>query len=181
MKLTKLLRSAIVEAIMADIPETDHQARFEAAVHADVIEHLPEPVAKVYADLALRSYVVGCSWYGGPQRDAEGNWVSAPFSSVALPRDYDLSEEFLKAIEPLVAEKRAHSKQVTDMEAAITGIINSCSTSKQFLERLPEFAKYLPVEPTKSANLPALANLTADLVKLGWPKGGKSSSLAPAI
>lgn len=46
----------------------------------------------------------------------------------------------------------------------------ACKTLKQARERLPEFEKYPPKDVEKSPTmLPALANLVADLTKVGWP------------
>lgn len=181
MRFTNLIRSAILQNILNDIPDTDHQARFEAAVHADILKQLPAPVAKVYADKSLRPYLLsGHKGYSGARRDAEGNYVGSVFASIPTPLDYEPSQELLAELAPLDAAKRAHDAQVDRTRIAIEGILKSCSTSKQFLERLPEFAKYLPPETAKSSNLPALANLTADLVKLGWPKDGKTS-FAPVV
>lgn len=36
---------------------------------------------------------------------------------------------------------------------------------------MPEAEKYLPKEAKSSTNVPAVANVVADLVKAGWPKG----------
>jgi hypothetical protein len=45
------------------------------------------------------------------------------------------------------------------------------------MTRLPEFEKYFPAEDAPiSKNLPALANMVADLTKLGWPKGKTSTN-----
>ena len=43
-------------------------------------------------------------------------------------------------------------------------------TVDKFFEAFPEFEKYLPSEAQPTKNLPALANVVADLSKLGWPK-----------
>lgn len=58
------------------------------------------------------------------------------------------------------------------LKAKLTAAIAACFTLKQAKERLPEFVKYLPTDrdSTGTSNLPAVANLVADLVQLGWPK-----------
>jgi hypothetical protein len=83
----------------------------------------------------------------------------------------DVAEKDIKAIcEPYKAEDETRYKA----ERSLAGVVEACSTLKQLKERLPEFTKYYPTEEAPTANLPALANVVADLSKLGWPKGAKA-------
>jgi hypothetical protein len=80
----------------------------------------------------------------------------------------DVSE---KEIAKIRQKYEAEDKKYYDAECHLKGVIESCSSLKQLNERLPEFKKYFPTEEKPVANLPALANVVAELSKLGWPKG----------
>ena len=56
------------------------------------------------------------------------------------------------------------------LKQKLHGAVMACSTLNSLKKALPEFINYFPTEQQPTKNLPALANLTTDLVKLGWPK-----------
>jgi hypothetical protein len=72
-------------------------------------------------------------------------------------------------IKPYEEEDEARVKA----ERSLQYVVNGCTTLKQLETRLPEFKKYFPTAEKPAANLPALANVVADLSKLGWPKDRK--------
>ena len=78
--------------------------------------------------------------------------------------DADVKE----AMKPFVAKK----KERDDAHAKLSAIVNGCTTLAQLKKLLPEFISYFPTEAEPTKNLPAVANMVADLSKLGWPKGG---------
>lgn len=64
-----------------------------------------------------------------------------------------------------LAEYRAlRDKTLANLEAAIHG----CRTRKQFVDSFPEFSHHAPAEEAKCGTLPAISNVVADMVKLGW-------------
>jgi len=66
----------------------------------------------------------------------------------------------------------AHSEQrerLRNLKAELRGAISACNTDKQFRDKFPGFAKYLP-EETKTANLPTVP-IIERLKAAGW-KGG---------
>lgn len=158
MKLNKFQKQAIVRAIMADVPKVD-KAKRRAAIQAEVVKLMSPAVREVYntTPYALRTQHVGDLCYDG------SSWASRDVIAG------DVSEKDIKVIcEPYKAEDEARRKA----ERSLAGVVEACSTLKQLKERLPEFTKYYPTEEAPTANLPALANVVADLSKLGWPKGG---------
>lgn len=159
MKLNKFQKQAIVRAIMADVPKAD-KAKRRAAIQAEVVKLMSPDVRKVYNTVpsALRTQHVGDLCYDG------SSWASRDVIAG------DVSEKDIKVIcEPYKAADEARYKA----ECSLAGVVEACSTLKQLKGRLPEFAKYYPTEEAPTANLPALANVVADLSKLGWPKGAK--------
>jgi len=159
MKLNKYQKQAIVSSIMADVPKVDKDKR-RAAVQAEVVKLMSPAVRKIYNTIpsALRKQHIGDLIYNGT------NWNERDIIAG------DVAEKDIKAIcEPYKAEDETRYKA----ERSLAGVVEACATLKQLKERLPEFTKYYPTEEAPTANLPALANVVADLSKLGWPKGAK--------
>ena len=180
MRLTKYHKEAIIAAIMQDVPKParDFDEEHRKAVKADMIHVAGQTnpaLAKALADKDVFSYLVHChsSTYPPAVRLEGGGYYSSVevgINSVATYADYRPSPE-LKAFQAkLMQEALAVHVEREALEAKITAVINACTTRKTVLERMPEFEKYLPEEPTTGSMLPAVANLAADLVKAGWQK-----------
>jgi hypothetical protein len=156
MKLTKLQQEAIVRAIMQDVPKPDKAKRY-VVVQAAIVKAMSPECRKVYnkTPKALATQYLGDLIYDNV------NWAS---------RDVvvgDVSKDVVETIvKPYVEEDAKYSQARRQLEIAVRG----CTTLKQLEKALPEFKKYYPKEDAPSANLPALANVVADLSKLGWPK-----------
>ena len=157
MKLTKYDRLAIVKAIMADVPKPDKNKRLQE-IQAAIVKAMSPMVRKVFKETpgALRTYHVGDLTYNG-------NWDSR------IVVVGDVTDGMMDAI------LKPYKDADDDLYAAhckLRNAIDSCTTRKALMDRLPEFEKYFPVESAPlSKSLPALANVVADLSKLGWPKG----------
>jgi len=154
MNLTKIHKQAIVRAVMQDLPPIDAVARANAVKEAIVKAMSPE-VRKLFKThpAALRTTSVA---YTNPFRRwgndvTVGDVTDAQIKEIIKP--YEKQEE-----ERAQAERRLFH--------AFEGI----NTLKQALTTFPEFKKYYPTEAEPTKNLPALANVMADLSKLGWPK-----------
>ena len=155
MKITKYDRLAIVRAIMADVPKPDKTKR-KAEIQAAIVKAMSPAVRKVFKDCpsALRAFHVG-------DLISDGSWDSR------IVVVGDVADELLKAIcEPYEQEDGAYYSAHNKLRNAV----DSCTTRKALMDRLPEFEKYFPTEAAPTKNLPALANVVADLSKLGWPK-----------
>lgn len=181
MRLTKYHKKATIAAIMQDVPKParDFDEEHREAVKADMINVANQTnpaLAKALADKNVFSYLIHP--YGGTYPSAarvDGSLYSASDVGIySAPgyAGYEPSPE-LKAFQAkLMQEAVAVHIEREALESKVTAAINACSTRKTVVERMPEFEKYLPEEPTTGSMLPAIANLAADLVKAGWPKGG---------
>jgi len=151
MNLTKLIKSAIVRAIMNDVPRED-EATAKKKIQEALVKAMSPECRKLYKTNphALRDARVASYEYG------------FDYSFDVIKGDAQL-EPILQAYKD-ARDARRTAKQ--KLEAAIEG----CRTLKQLEKALPEFKKYYPKEDAPSTNLPALANVVADLSKLGWPK-----------
>ena len=157
-RITKWDKQAIVKAIMADVPVPDKRKRKEE-LQAAVVKAMSPEARKLYKNCpdALRTQCIGELIY-------DGTWSS---------RDIIVGDVKAKTVEDLTAKYKAEDQKFSDARWALKGAIEACTTIKQLNDRLPEFKKYFPTVEKPTANLPALANVVADLSKLGWPKGSK--------
>lgn len=157
MRLNKWDKTSIVRAIMADVPMPDKNKR-RTELQAEIVKAMSPECRKVYKSMpyALRTHNVGELIY---------NDINYNSRYIVLG---DVKEEKLKE---LCAKYEEQDHAIRKAKNAIKSAIEACSTFKQLNERFPEFKKYFPTEEKPAANLPALANVVADLSKLGWPKG----------
>ena len=154
MKFNKLTKQAIVRAIIQDIPPIDAQAR-ALAIHAAIVKAMSPEVRKLFKThpAALRTATVR---YSSPFR-TWGHDVTVG----------DVTDEKIKEIlKPYEKQEEERGQAENKLRHAFEGI----NTLKQALTTFPEFKKYYPTEEEPTKNLPALANVMADLSKLGWPK-----------
>ncbi len=179
MKLNNSQRQAFVRAVMQDVPQVDYTTQLKTAVQ-DYLYHLaPADVRKLYDDESLRKYLtlgsvslyredVGFTDIYLVPYGESGNLWGRPDMRIDLSKADE--SPALGVIKSLVTSKVQQRIAHANLEQKLTGAINSVNTLKQALELLPEFAKYLPEEQTVTKQLPAVANLVADLNKAGWPK-----------
>lgn len=155
-RITKYDKEAIVRAIMNDVPVVD-KAKRKAELQANIVKLMSPECRKVFKNTpdALRTYHLGEIIY-------DGNWSS---------RDIIRGDVPTEKVDELCEKYKEEDKQRHDVRVKIKGAIEACSTYKQLMTRLPEFEKYYPKPDAPATNLPALANVVADLSKLGWPKG----------
>ena len=157
MKLTKYQKQGIARAIINDIPPVDYNKRREE-LQAAIIKLMSAPVAKLYK--ANPDALRRCHLDARLLADRyENSWIIA--GDVPAEQVKTLAKKYSQEDDARYAAQR-------QLEAAIDG----CSTLKQLMTTLPEFEKYYPTEAQPTKNLPALANVVADLSRLGWPKGG---------
>ena len=156
MRLDKHTKKAIHRAIMDDVPkfftneDTDKQE-----IQAALVKAMSPLARKLYKQnptaLAKKHF---CSWDYGFRSSFD--LIVGGADSAAILKPYKDAND-----------------QRSSVGKRIEGIIEGCSTLKQLKTLLPEFEKYMPSEAEPTKNLPAVANVVADLTKLGWPKGGK--------
>jgi hypothetical protein len=156
MRLDKYAKSSIIKAIMDDVPAPD-KAKRRADLQAAVVKVMSPEVRKVFNKTpnALRTYHVGEVIYDGY------GWNT---------RDIIAGDVTDKVIEEILKPYKAEDEARHATKRKLQGIVEGCSTLKQLQTLLPEFKQYMPTETAPTKNLPAVANVVADLSKLGWPK-----------
>lgn len=151
MNLAQYHKDAIIRSILNDLPKFDHKMRV-AEMQAALYAAMPADERRVYRKnpKALAYQTLYRSDYGlDHQTEVRRGSVAA--------------EEVLK---PWREEAKARS----EMEAKLYAALKPIKTRKQFIDRFPEFSKYAPSESGTCSTLPAVSNVVADLVKLGWNK-----------
>lgn len=174
MRLTNLHREAFVKAVLADVPFVDYDEQIRKIVYEDAIEALPAAVQKIARDPVLKDYLNTSYFY----RSAR---LMPTVTVIARDRDgYRLSATAEGKVNALL-ELKQQRKVRDDLENKLKAAIGACATRRSAAESLPEFEKYLPVDPggrPKSDYLPAIANLVTDLAAAGWPKGKQATAVA---
>ena len=170
MRLTNTIRDAFVRAAMQDVPEIDYDPIIRKAVTAAVVAALPEPVRKAYSNKDCSGYFETCSRrYGGVSVFVPGFFR---YSEGEFPKLTDATEIELNK---LGAKCEAQKKSRKELETKLLGAAYAASTHKALVDMLPEFAKYLPPDDSAAnRSLPVAANIVADFVRAGWPKGKAS-------
>lgn len=177
MKLTNVIRDAFVHAVMDDVPSTDYDTQMRDLAVKKAIDRLPKKIQEAWKSEATRQFIKTGGIYvnhkmvqGIPGADSWNGFIGEE-----PPKDWfaDLNE--LEALASKQAEERS------ELEQKVHAVAYSCTTRKALLEQLPEFEKYLPAEAPKASNLPAVANLVTDLLKAGWPKGGKKAKVEEPV
>lgn len=169
MKLTNYMRDAFVRAVMNDVP-AGHNFEYEA--QELVIENVKANTpAEITAAFKKHPEFFDTMTYVDMPMRFSNFCTGLPMTSALLrPRDHD-SELWIK-LQELARQKHEQDGERVVLERKVRAAIYACSTRKQALERMPEFEKYLPAdEAAATKNVPAIANVVADLVKAGWPKG----------
>ena len=157
MRLDKYAKQSIVRAIMNDVPKPD-KAKRRADLQAAIVKAMSPDVRKVFKSTpgALKAHYFGDVIYDSYA------WSTRELVVGDVP-----DEKLKELVKPYKDEDEARDAAQRKLEGAIEG----CTTRKSLMTRLPEFEKYYPAEDAPmSKNLPALANVMADLSKLGWPK-----------
>lgn len=149
MKLTKYHKEAIVASILNDLPSPDDQ-QLQADIQAAFVAAMSTEAQALYATspkaLATQHFY----------NDDTGLQFGRSF----IVGDADVK----KALKPFSDAQKSREAIRRNLKAAIGGM----NTRKQFIDAFPEFSHYAPEESGPTANLPALANIVADLVKAGW-------------
>lgn len=167
MRLSNTMREAFVRAAMQDVPAADYIEKARVLVTKKE-QAMPKKAGLLYVDPYRLDY----------KSATFGNWGNRhSFGVRGLTNEEIQVIESDEAIKDLITQHKEQKERLDALKTKLIGAINACTTRKQAAEALPEFEKYLPAdEPKALRSLPALANVAADFVKAGWPKGQKTAT-----
>jgi hypothetical protein len=175
MRLTNNIRDAFVRAVMQDVPKIDFDEQARKLVLDDSAGQLP-PKIKALVRSAETAPFVRTADYWTNMTDLGIYRAYAATGDTYKPR----AETLLK-LKELNDAKRAQEATRSALRARLKSVALGASTRKALADALPEFEKYLPAdEPAAVRSLPVVANVVADFVKAGWPKGKQPARVAAA-
>lgn len=168
MKLTNNIRDAFVRAVMQDVPKIDFDEQARKLVLDDSAAQLP-PKIKALVRSAETAPFVRTTDYWTNMSDLGIYKAYAASGDKYAPTPDTLLE--LKRLNDLKREQEATRSA---LRARLKSVALGATTRKALADALPEFEKYLPADEAKAVrSLPIVANVVADFVKAGWPKGAK--------
>lgn len=183
MRMTKHLQEAFIKAVLDDVPTLDYAEMIRPIVLADFVSQLP-PLVRAVWDSPHREYIN--TSYFSESHDiyrSRGYWsysVDVPIISGYDSAPRKLTPAGQKNVDKLTKKWEAQNVRMHMLKEKLEGAVKAFTTTKALREALPEFEKYLPPEEAKVSNLPALANVVANLMEAGWPKGKTPEEVADA-
>lgn len=163
--MTKNEKEKIAHRIMADIPFEDVRPTLRERVYELAYANLPEKVRMVWDDTQLRGYVSTTTLYwdnilsvGELPYDDGAAWNNR-YKSI-------LGADGAAEIQAALDDYKARRKARTEMQERLMAEFVVVRTHKQFIERFPDLAKYLPA-PVAAANVPATTDLMDKLRAAG--------------
>ena len=171
MKLTKYHKETFVEGVMRDIPKTDYSDRVAKIVHDDMEKQASPALKRALADREIRPMLLSSETYYVESIHVDNRFYGrydVGMSSVPIHKGYSATDDAKARIAELMTLAVTQHIERKALREKVTSAIGACSTLKVALERMPEFAKYMPEEASPTSFLPAIANLAADLINAGW-------------
>lgn len=147
-KLTTTMKEHIIALVIADIPKSDHD-KLKDEIQKALVKNMSVPCRNLYKKNpeALRTSHV-----------ARSHGLRHAVTVVVGDADYDM------VVKPFLDRENERDATIQNFKSAVA----SCTTRKQFVNRFPELTSYLPNESTPCPTAPALANVVAGLVKVGF-------------
>ena len=191
MNLNKDHKSAIVNAIMADVPVCDYKKMIRDYVQAEALKLMPAAVLALYNDEGLRPFVSTMKVYGR-YYETTGNcgtihWICPNSAESTLYMTHSPHDGLDPLTKLLLATVRttvlgfcdAAEKQKKDRESMREKLdrallmIRTLKQAKTLLE--PDLHKYLPPEPPKvdknaAMGMAVVPYVVDSLKEMGWPK-----------
>jgi len=170
MKLTNAIRDGIIAAIMQDVPKVDYGEEARKLVQQFCVDHLPAKLNPLYA--ANKDYFHHETLWGlpGPLPNVT---VVGRDSGQALLKAMENDGVFWPVIVSLANRLATQNMKHKELKAKIHDALYSCNTTKQAIDLLPDFEKYIPTDEAPNRALPAVVNPIADFRAAGFPKDKK--------
>ncbi len=167
MRLTNTLRDAFINAVMNDVPKVDYQEKLSKRVAVVVQNLYPKKVGEAIKESP--EWFSKCYFCKGGMAV---HYIGPPSHRTT---DRFESEIFADSeVASIVKEHQDQNVKLYRLRARLKEVAYGVSTRKQLAEVLPEFEKYMPLEPLSATkNLPATTGVYNDFVKAGWPKEQK--------
>lgn len=169
-------RDAFVRAVMDDVPKRDFMPEVEQIAKTAAERSMPKEVHAVWVKTKLRPWLAhDMPLMDGSTHQGLSGDAMAMLTSVRVPNigGVIFNDEELHQLEALAAAWNEQTNHREGLRSKLKESALGCRTYKQLTDTFPELVKYMPKAVKATVNLPVAANVVADLVKAGWPKGGK--------
>lgn len=161
MRLTKSLIDLLVSKIIQDVPKTAYATAYEERVKALAFGLLPKEIRNLPNEI-LNSFVEKFHYW--PGEDGISSFYLKGDSVVEKTLRQKVKEDGLCT--ELRGKHVAQREKLRALKAELNAAFTACTTDKQFRDKFPEFAKYLPAE-TETKNLPVV-QVVEHLKAAGW-------------
>lgn len=173
MRLTNIDRDAFVKAVMDDVPSVDYKEQARVAIQRKAVDLLPPKLKALHKEFG--------AWFKHHHMWSTpgdiGTVTIVAHDEKETRQQMKADTAFWQSIEKIAKDHATQEAAHRELEAKTKAAIYACTTLKQAHERLPEFAKYLPLlDAAVDRTVPVIANLVADLTAAGWPKGKKPAA-----
>jgi len=154
MRITGVIREAIIKGVMGDIPKVDYREEMRKIVDKEAMEALPEPIKKLLAAHPEYKAFLATTYVGNT-----GCYV--------FNAEYKPTARTLEKIKVLNAKFDKQRDERYELRKELEGLLSSFTTVKQFEEAMPEMVKYSPATIDRTKNLP-VSKVLGDMMALGW-------------
>lgn len=163
MRLTDSLRRAFVAGVLGDLPVVPYTEQIAKLVQKAAIDDLPSTVRAIYDDPKTRDYVgIYHIW------DHEFGLNHYVYQR----KGWRPKQGVLRQIVELRDKANAQQDQRNELAAKLRSLALSVTTTQALAALAPEFAKYVPKDPAKTKQVPAVVtDVLAELKASGWPEG----------
>lgn len=187
MRLTNVHREAYIRSALNDVPK-GHEEEILSLLQKAAEKALPESVRRLVAEnragyLKLNYYTLRTPHFQISfqtallPRAAESNGaISADFNPYGARNNSNVDSVlsmFLPTdrveIEDLVTKHDEILQRRNVLKDSIRQLAFSATTTDALAKLAPEFSKYLPKEPEKAAQLPAVRGVVEAFKDAGWP------------
>lgn len=168
MKLNNYTRDAFVRAVMDDVPKIDYEGQVGEVIHSAFVARLPNGIKSVYERSDLRDYL------NLEPLTIRHNGVRVSLMVPAIRNecpDIDaLPDAVREEVRALADKAEEQNEKLKSLKASVKAVAYGSTTRKSLIDKLPEFAKYLPRDEEKPAHPIAMANVVSEFMQAGWPK-----------
>lgn len=156
MRLTKEMKSSIINSVMADTKKVDYVAQANKKVKDAVVAKAPKCIATAYKFDPVQ--------FGQSHVYRDGEYIYYPML-------FDGAKDIAKSdlIADILKKNQTQSNARKQARLALSALLSGCTTTDMVIAVAPELEPYVPKDAPKK-HLPIATGLKDTLKAAGWPK-----------
>jgi hypothetical protein len=162
--MTTNVRETIVRAVEADIEYVDYQAQEVELLAKAAVRAMPESVKLIYLDKDCKPYITN-------SQVSVSSLCKQGYSTLAYvpgcKNTVKLTDAEKKSRELMIEKSKVQSAKIKAVMRELKKALAQFNTVAQMKKAMPEFAKYLPTEESRTQNLPAVTGVVESLRTIG--------------